>query len=173
MKELVRRKKVIIPFNGYIKVLGIRGPVNIPFMATFEKIAELLSAGCPVTEILNDGSKVKLTLVNYDQCNSTHENSSIKKTFESVRRSKPVSAAPKVVTDADVKKTSMAQILLNSTKVFGEGKSVNLEDQKAVEELEEKTYIGEASKETVKEPTTSNKKKHSRIRPADEIIDRR
>lgn len=173
MKELVRRKKVIIPYNGYIKPLGIRGPVSIPFMATFERIAELLSNGIPVTEILNDGGKVKLNLVNFDQCNSTHENSSIKKTFESIRRVKPVSAAPTVVTDDDVKKNSMEQILLKSTKVFPEGKSVEMEDRKAVESLEEKTYIGEPDKETVKQPANTNngKKKHSRIR--EEIIDRR
>ena len=38
MKELVYRKKIIIPYCGYISLLKLRGPIDKPYMETIDNI---------------------------------------------------------------------------------------------------------------------------------------
>ena len=42
MKELVYRKKIIIPYCGYISLLKLRGPIDKPYMETIDNINKLI-----------------------------------------------------------------------------------------------------------------------------------
>jgi len=112
---LVRRKKIVIPYNGYIAPLKINGPVDVPYMETYDNIGKLLMSKLPVYEVLNNGEKVKITLMNYDKKNSEDtENSSARSEYNKPYRKKD--NKPTIVTDDDVKSSSMANILAASTK---------------------------------------------------------
>lgn len=112
---LVRRKKIVIPYNGYIAPLKINGPVDIPYMETYDNIANLLMAKLPVYEVLNNGKKVKINLLNFDKTNSDNvEDSSARSEYNKPYRVKSNNTT--IVTDEDVAASSMANILAQSTK---------------------------------------------------------
>lgn len=120
MKKVQQRKKIIIPFSGYIGVLGVIGPVEIPYMETLETIAKLLMRRIPVYEITSDGTKVKLTMSNYRKNNGSEEDS-IKKTYEPTNASKK-KANVITVTDEEIESSSIKNLLKNSTKKLAKSK---------------------------------------------------
>ena len=121
MKAVTLKKKIIIPYNGYIPLKGVNGPIVIPYMETFDNISKLLLSRMPVKEVLTDGTTVDLNLVNYDKENSWNASSTEKK-YEAVTyhrgtlRSVSKQAAPILVTDEDVKAKSMEAVLDKSVK---------------------------------------------------------
>ena len=121
MKKVQQRKKIIIPFNGYIGVLGVMGPVEIPYMETLETIAKMLMRRIPVFEITSDGNKVKLTMSNYKKNNGTSEEDAVKKTYEPVNTGKKKSSVI-TITDEDIENSSMSNLLKNSTKKLAKSK---------------------------------------------------
>lgn len=65
------QKLVVIPSSGHIHVLaGIMGPINTPFYLSTDQIFELLNTGKQVSEVLEDNSRLPLTLDNYNSDNS-------------------------------------------------------------------------------------------------------
>ena len=65
------RKLIVILSSGHIHVLaGIMGPINTPFYLTTDQIFELLNTGKQVSEVLEDGSRLPLTMDNYKSDNS-------------------------------------------------------------------------------------------------------
>lgn len=65
------QKLVVIPSSGHIHVLsGIMGPINTPFYLSTDQIFELLNTGKQVSEVLEDNSRLPLTLDNYKNDNS-------------------------------------------------------------------------------------------------------
>jgi len=128
MKAVTLKKKIIIPYDGYIPLKGINGPVTVPYMETFENISKLLMSGMPVKEVLRDGTKIDLTLMNYDKENSWNASSTEKK-YESVTpvKGELVSGRKKnkviIVTDEDVKAASMDSILSRGIKASAETSS--------------------------------------------------
>ena len=105
------KKKIIVPLNGYIAPLKRKGPIDVPYMETFANIALLLNSRIPVYEVLSNGMKVKLTLMNFDKQNDTAL------TFiKSKKANKVDPKATKVITDEEVNANSMETILANSTK---------------------------------------------------------
>ena len=105
------KKKIIIPLNAYIAPLKRKGPIDVPYMETFANIALLLNSRIPVYEVLSNGMKIKLTLMNFDKQNDTALN-----IINSKKKSKVDVKATKVITDEDVNANSMEAILANSTK---------------------------------------------------------
>jgi hypothetical protein len=115
MKALTLKKRIVIPYDGYIPLKGVNGPVTVPYMETFENISKLLMGRMPVKEVLKDGTKVDLNLMNYDKENSWNASSTEKK-YEAVvptrdglnskKRNKTI-----IVTDDDVKAASMESLL--------------------------------------------------------------
>lgn len=82
MKKVVIRKKITVENEGRLKLLGgVRGPINIPFLAEVSKIGQMVMARYKVIEHLKDGTKVELTLQNYDKENGNHD---MQKKVESV-----------------------------------------------------------------------------------------
>lgn len=64
------KKRIIVPHHGPILIKGgMYGPILSPFMEEISEISRLLSSGVAVTEILSDGSEVKLTMKNFDKNN--------------------------------------------------------------------------------------------------------
>jgi hypothetical protein len=120
MKKVQQRKKIIIPFSGYIGILGVIGPVEIPYMETLETIAKLLMRRIPVYEITSDGSKVKLTMSNYRKNNGSKEDA-IKKTYEPSNTSKK-KVNVITVTDEEIEESSIKNLLKNSTKKLAKSK---------------------------------------------------
>ena len=104
------KKKIVIPFNNFIPVLKRRGPIDVPYMETFQNISNLINSRIPVYEVLSNGMKVKLTLMNFDKQNDTALN-----TIKANRAPKKKNGTV-VVTDEDINANSMASILANSTK---------------------------------------------------------
>lgn len=65
------QKLVVIPSSGHIHVLaGIMGPINTPFYLSTDQIFELLNTGMQVSEVLEDASRLPLTMDNYKSDNS-------------------------------------------------------------------------------------------------------
>ena len=68
MKELVYRKKIIIPYCGYISLLKLRGPIDKPYMETIDnmdqKIDRVLEMQSEILGLLqsNGDNKVKMTM---------------------------------------------------------------------------------------------------------------
>lgn len=124
MKKLVKRKKIIIPYNGYIRPIGVSGPVEIPYMETFERISEMLMRRIPVYEVLNDGTKVKLNLRNYDKDNGDSDTSSVRKTYEPTNAKRKTRT--KQIDDDDVSVKSLKHILKSSTKKIAKSKDYDI-----------------------------------------------
>jgi hypothetical protein len=117
LKALTLKKKIVIPYNGYIALKGVNGPITVPYMETFENISRLLMARMPVQEVLSDGTKIALDLINYDKENSWNASSTEKK-YEAVTYSNgKLNSAPNkkknpiIVTDEDVKAKSVETLL--------------------------------------------------------------
>ena len=145
MKQIVRRKKIIIPFDGYIRVKGIYGPVDIPYMETIENIGSMLAHRIPVYECLSNGKKLKLTFGNCDKDNDIDGQTTMRKTYEPVKPTKK--SATIVVTDEDAELESKQNILRGSTKKMNTNASKEYE--KAVDDVEitksytpNKIYVG-------------------------------
>lgn len=84
MKELVYRKKIIIPYCGYISLLKLRGPIDKPYMETVDNINKLIMAPYPVYEVLNDGSFVELNIQNFDKENGPIDSPAMVVSMESM-----------------------------------------------------------------------------------------
>jgi hypothetical protein len=114
MKLKITRKDIIVTNSGYIRPLKIIGPVDSPISIELEKIAALLQNGYKVFEVLKNGAKIKLNLINFDKVNGDAD-SSMTTTYESpnsvVRKTKVIT-----VTDDDIRKKNMGTILADSTK---------------------------------------------------------
>lgn len=121
MNKVVQRKKIIIPYNGYIHALGVHGPVEIPYMETLENIAKMLMRRIPVYEIISGGSKVKLTTTNYKK-NNGGDGDDVKKTYEPVNAKKKKKSSTICITDEDLEEKSLSAILRNSTKKVSKSK---------------------------------------------------
>jgi hypothetical protein len=119
MNKVVQRKKIIIPYSGYIHALGVHGPVEIPYMETLENIAKMLMRRIPVYEITSGGNKVKLTTTNYKK-NNGGDGDDVKKTYEPVNAKKKSSTI--CVSDEDLEEKSLSAILRNSTKKLSKSK---------------------------------------------------
>lgn len=66
----MKKKKIIVPTIGQIPLLGgIAGPILKPFLQDVETIRHLITVGCDIEEVFEDGSTLKLTLYNYDKDN--------------------------------------------------------------------------------------------------------
>lgn len=66
-------KNIVIETFGMIPLNcsgGIMGPILTPFEADIETVRELVAKRFIVKEVLEDGTKVLLTLYNYDKDNS-------------------------------------------------------------------------------------------------------
>jgi hypothetical protein len=120
MNKVVQRKKIIIPYSGYIHALGVHGPVEIPYMETLENIAKMLMRRIPVYEITSDGNKVKLTTTNYKK-NNGGDGDDVKKTYEPVNAKKKKNSTI-CITDEDLEEKSLSAILRNSTKKVSKSK---------------------------------------------------
>ena len=129
-KKLVQRKKIIVPHNGYIGMLGKNGPIEIPYMETVQRIGEMIMRRLPVYEILSDGSKVKLTLQNYDKENCS-SGTGLVQTYEPSKRNKKSETI--VVSDEDVKAKSIETVLSESTKTVGANRLTTINNSKVVD----------------------------------------
>lgn len=160
---LVKRKKIVIPYNGYIAPLKINGPVDVPYMETYENIAKLLMSKLPVYEVLNNGEKVKINLLNYDKKNSEDsENNSARSEYEKSYRKKD--NKPTIVTDDDVKATSMANILANSTKRMPTRDRNTTNEQRSSSD-------GTPNKRYLNGGNNNSSGKHEKKTPVTEVID--
>lgn len=143
MKKVQQRKKIIIPYSGYIGVLGVMGPVEIPYMETIETIAKMLMRRIPVFEITSDGNKVKLTMSNYKK-NNGGESDGVKKTYEPVNSTKKSTTI--TITDEDIENNSVSTILKNSTKKVAKAKeydkSYGKHNKKNKHDSENPVYVG-------------------------------
>lgn len=66
-------KKIVVETFGMIPLNckgGIMGPILTPFLEDIETIRHLVATRFLVKEVLEDGTKVPLTLYNYDKDNS-------------------------------------------------------------------------------------------------------
>lgn len=66
-------KKIVVETFGMIPLNckgGIMGPILTPFFEDIETIRHLVATRYLVKEVLDDGTKVPLTLYNYDKDNS-------------------------------------------------------------------------------------------------------
>lgn len=79
MKRLVQRKRVKVLDSVMIYPLGIQGPIDKPALLKIDQICELVMSGYQVTEVLDDGSEIKLDASNYDV---DHGEGSIINTYE-------------------------------------------------------------------------------------------
>lgn len=65
------KKRIIIPQSGPIFPKGgVYGPIETPYMEDVHTISVLLLNNYKVVEVLEDGTKVPLTLQNFDKDNS-------------------------------------------------------------------------------------------------------
>ncbi|NNV04723.1 hypothetical protein, partial [Brevibacillus sp. MCWH] len=65
------KKRIIIPQSGPIFPKGgVYGPIETPYMEDVRTISVLLLNNYKVVEVLEDGTKVPLTLQNFDKDNS-------------------------------------------------------------------------------------------------------
>lgn len=117
MKKFVTKKKIVIDTKGPLSLKGgISGPIEIPYYENITIIGKMIMRGYKVFEILNDGSKVRLTLTNYN-VELNPSSPSIKKTLEPVRSSKDIistkqkSNSAKVVVGAGSKTTDSFEII--------------------------------------------------------------
>lgn len=67
MKRFVKKKKIIINTRGALALKGgVSGPIEIPYMEDTDVICKMIMRGYKVFEILEDKTKVKLDLSNYN-----------------------------------------------------------------------------------------------------------
>jgi hypothetical protein len=167
MKAVTLKKKIIIPYNGYIPLKGVNGPIVVPYMETFENISKLLLSRMPVKEVLTDGTTVDLNLVNYDKENSWNASSTEKK-YEPVTHRHGKMVSPKkskviVVTDEDAKAETMDALLSRGIDKVDKNKPA--EKVNVTNKVTETYESGNAGSYKSKH----NKKKHKSH--TDEIID--
>lgn len=111
MRTVKEIKTVVIPFNNYISELGVYGPIDIPVKLETQRISNILSRKIPVYEILKDGSKLKLDLVNYNK--KTSELSSLELVSESNKKKNNIDVIS--ISDEEVKSRSVEELLKRST----------------------------------------------------------
>lgn len=87
--NVVKKKKITIATAGPLRIKGgIRGPIDIPYMEQVSVIAQMLMNKYKVYEHLADGTKVLLTLQNYDTVNDKEGKPVIKKASSQVKSTK-------------------------------------------------------------------------------------
>ena len=168
MKAVTLKKKIIIPYDGYIPLKGVNGPVLVPYMETFENIGKLLNGRIPVKEVLKDGTKIDLNLMNYDKENSWNASSTEKK-YEPVTHRHGKIVSPKkskviVVTDEDAKAETMDALLSRGINKVDKNKPA--EEVNVTNKVTETYESGNAGSYR---GNKHNKKKHKSH--TDEIID--
>lgn len=97
----VESKQIVIPFRGPIyPKAAVQGPITTPYVEKVDVIASLLFGNYPVTEVLADGTKVKLNFTNFNKDNTPAP----KKEEAPKEEANTVKTAPAAVTKpADVK----------------------------------------------------------------------
>lgn len=100
MKQTLKKKKITVETSGPLRVKGgIRGPIEIPYMEEISTIGRMVVAGYKVTEHLSDGTKIKLTIQNYNKENGDGDLRTVIETVRSahqiVKNTKVTSTAPK------------------------------------------------------------------------------
>ena len=116
MKTFVRKKRVMVPYNGYIPMLGITGPVDVPYWESTTRISNMIMRHIPVVEVLSNGETVELTIQNYDTENNP-SGSDTKSVYEAVKVNEYNSDNETiVVTDEDVKASHISTTLAKSAK---------------------------------------------------------
>lgn len=143
MRQFVTKKKIIIPYNGRIRLKGnIMGPIEIPYMEDIKMICKLIMDKYPVYEVLKDGSKVKLTLINYNE-DLNPETTSMTKEYKqvSVKESKEL-IKPKA-------KNSVTPQIVLGTKTGGTKKTgaritvanTNLNNKKSTKQQRRRRHV--------------------------------
>lgn len=84
----VKKKQIVIDLKGDIPVLGVSGPIDIPYWETLDKISQMLMYNVPIREVLSNGDTVKLDLVNFDQENDPN-NTGLRAQYESTYKPTP------------------------------------------------------------------------------------
>ena len=127
--KLIYKKRIVVPFVGLIEVLGCSGPIEVPFELEVDKIGEIIAARFPVVEILKDGTRVKLSMDNYDRENGEPGNESMIISTRRTNRKKENDAKVNEITDEMAEEKRLENLLLASTKrqnpKFTEEKIVN------------------------------------------------
>lgn len=115
MQKLVTRKRIVIEGNGNIGPLGVIGPVDRPYFETLEKIAEIIQLNFKVFEVLNNGEKVRLNMVNFDK--NINEESSMVSKYENAFGNKRKKVA---ITRFDDAAAAKQAIKYNNSKAYSE-----------------------------------------------------
>lgn len=115
MKRLVSRKNIVIPHKAFIPPLNAYGPIEMPYMETLEKIAQIIQLGIKVQEVQKDGTKVTLDMLNFDK--KINDKSSLTSGYESlVQKPFGKKKAVTVISDEDVENKSVEKMLTASTE---------------------------------------------------------
>lgn len=132
MKELVYRKKIIIPYCGYISFLKLRGPIDKPYMETIENINKLLMVPYPVYEVLNDGSYVELNIQNFNKENGPEDDPAMVASMENTVVAKKYSDHTFVqsIGDDDTLKAKQIKLIKASTEKLSPKISGDIESKK-------------------------------------------
>ena len=87
-------RKIVIPYNGYIESKKVNGPVTFPYMESNKEILKMLARGVKVLEVLPNGERKELTVVDVTEVETAVEEH--RKVEPKVVKSEPkVVVAPK------------------------------------------------------------------------------
>lgn len=113
----VQKKQIVIMLKGDIPVLGVSGPIDNPYWETLDRISQMLMYNVPIYEVLSDGSKVQLDLVNFDQENDPNK-TGLRSQYESTYKSNPtkLDTSVNVAFSAVAKEASTRMVAPKPTK---------------------------------------------------------
>ena len=117
MKKLIKRKRVKVLNKGFIGPLMVAGPIESGILLTIEQIRALVMQGYRVVEVLDNGTEIPLSAINYDKELGDAEHPGIKQRYEAVygtgyRNDKQVETVHASVGSS----SALADALLDSTR---------------------------------------------------------
>ena len=144
----MNKKKIKILTKGIITVKGfIYGPVLTPYYEDLDTIFEMLSTGIKVVEVLDDGTEVELSIMNFNTDNSSKKTSRKNNNTKTAPTQETTTVESHVeehtnVEDTDTAETTMTSDLVETTdEVASQNTTENTVtvDENTTEEFEETT----------------------------------